>query len=117
VALVEVGIEGVRTWQAHVTFSMARHAAVDLMRVLHADPDPATDRLSDGDLEDVRRQIKSVGLTPARLPEADRQLLDLRRSSDPNISGLTRALMMPTPWWWHRQAARDNWQASRKGVG
>jgi hypothetical protein len=37
-ALVEVGIEGVPTWQAHVTFAMARHAAVDLTQVLHVDP-------------------------------------------------------------------------------
>ena len=48
-ALVEVGLEGVPTWQAHVTFAMARHAAVDLTQVLHADPETAADRLSDGD--------------------------------------------------------------------
>jgi ion channel len=116
-ALVDVGIEGVPTWQAHVTFAMARHAAVDLTQVLHADPDPAADRLSDGDLEELRRQIEGVGLTPARSPEADRRLLDLRRSYEPYVSGLARALMMPTPPWWHRQAARDNWQVSPKGVG
>ena len=95
---------------------MARHAAVDLTQVLHADPDPAADRLSDVDLEELRRQIESVGLTPARSPEADRRLSDLRRSYEPYVNGLARTLMMPTPPWWHRQAVRDNWQVSPKGA-
>jgi hypothetical protein len=116
-ALVEVGIEGVPTWQAHVTFAMARHAAVDLTQVLHVDPETAADRLSDADLEELRRQIESGGLTPARSPEADRRLLNLRRSYEPYVSGLARALMMPTPPWWHRHAVRDNWQVSPRGAG
>ena len=115
-ALVEVGIGGVRSWQAHVTFAMARHAAVDLTQVLHVDPDVAADRLSVGDLEEVRRQIEDVGLAPARSPEADRRLSDLRRSYEPYINGLASALMMPAPPWWHRHAVRDNWQVSPKGV-
>jgi ion channel len=116
-ALVEVGLEGVPTWQAHVTFAMARHAAVDLTQVLHAVPEPATERLPDGDLEELRRQIESVGLTPARSTEADRQLLKLRRSYEPYVNGLARALMMPTPPWWHRHTVKDNWQSSPRGVG
>src|SRR5579864_1993143 len=68
-ALVEVGLEGVPTWQAHVTFAMARHAAVDLTQVLHAVPDSAVDRLSVSDLESLRRQIESVGLKPERSRE------------------------------------------------
>ena len=62
-ALVEVGIEGVPTWQAHVTFAMARHAAVDLTQVLRAVPDTGADRLSDGELEEVRRQLERVGFS------------------------------------------------------
>jgi hypothetical protein len=116
-ALVEVGIAGVPTWQAHVTFAMARHTAVDLTQVLHADPDLSADRLSDSDLEELRRQIESVGLRPARSPEADRRLSDLRRSYEPYVSGLARALMMPAPPWWHGHTLRDNWQVSPKGVG
>jgi hypothetical protein len=115
-ALVEVGLERVPTWQAHVTFAMARHAAVDLAQVLHADPDTSADRLTDGDLEELRRQIESVGLTLSRSPEADRRLSDLRRSYEPYVNGLARTLMMPTPPWWHRQAVRDNWQVSPKGA-
>jgi len=115
-ALVEVGIEGVPGWQAHVTFAMARHAAVDLTQVLHAVPDPAADRLPDGDLEELRRQIELVGLRLERSPEADRRLRDLRRSYEPFVNGLARTLLMPTPPWWHRAPVRDNWQVSPKGI-
>ena len=115
-ALVEVGIDGVPTWQAHVAFAMARHAAVDLTQVLHAVPDFAADRLSDGELEEVRRQLERAGLRPVRSPEADRRLLELRRSYDPFISGLARTLMMPAPSWRHSPGVKDNWQSSPKSA-
>jgi len=115
-ALVEVGIEGVPTWQAHVTFAIARHAAVDLTQVLRAVPDATADRLTDQELEEVRRQIESAGLKPARSTEADRRLVELRRSYDPYISGLARSLMMPAPSWSRGPHARDNWQSSPKGA-
>jgi hypothetical protein len=51
-----------------------------------------------------------------RSSEADRRLLELRRSYEPYISGLARTLMMPTPSWWH-QHVRDNWQVGPKGGG
>jgi len=116
-ALVEAGIEGVPTWQAHVTFAIARHAAVDLAQVLRAEPDTGADQLSDAELEDVRAQLESAGLMPARSIEADRHLLRLRRSYEPYICALARSLMMPVPSWSHRQGLKDNWQTSPKGVG
>jgi hypothetical protein len=116
-ALVEVGIEGVPTWQAHVTFAMARHAVVDLTQVLHVDPDPVADRLSDSELEQVRRDLERAGLKPDRSLEADRRLRELRRSYDPYISGLARWLMMPAPSWRHPEGVKDNWQSSPKGAG
>ncbi|HEV3062024.1 MAG TPA: potassium channel family protein [Vicinamibacterales bacterium] len=115
-ALVEVGLEGVPTWQAHVTFAIARHAAVDLSQVLHAEPDLTADRLPIGELEELRHQIENAGLTPVRSAEADRRLSELRRSYEPYVNGLAHALMMPAPPWWHRQPVRDNWQVSPKGV-
>jgi hypothetical protein len=115
-ALVEVGIEGVPTWQAHVTFAMARHTAVDLSQVLHAAPERGANRLSGQELEELRHHLESAGLTCARSPEADRQLQNLRRSYEPYIQGLSRALLMPLPPWWNRHEVRDNWQVSPKGM-
>src|SRR4051812_8730421 len=115
-ALVEVGIDGVPTWQAHVTFAIARHAAVDLAQVLRAEPETAADRLSDGELEELRGQLESAGLRPARSIEADRHLLEMRRTYEPFISALARSLMMPAPSWSHRQGLKDNWQTSPRGA-
>jgi hypothetical protein len=115
-ALVEVGIEGIPSWQAHVTFAIARHAAVDLAQVLRAEPDTAADQLSDGELEELRTQLESAGLRPARSSEADSHLLKLRRSYEPYISALARRLMMPAPSWTHRQGQKDNWQTSPRGA-
>lgn len=116
-ALVVVGIEGLPTWQAHVTFAIARHAAVDLTQVLHARSDAAADRLSQEDLEHVRRRLEDVGLRPNRSPEADARLAELRRSYEPFVVGLGRSLMMPVPSWWRPNPGRDNWQTSPKRDG
>src|SRR3984893_14433863 len=78
-ALVEVGIEGVPTWQARVTFAMARHAAVDLTQVLRAVPDAVADRLSNGELEQLRRQCEGVGLQPARTSGRHKRFVEVRR--------------------------------------
>ena len=37
-ALIEVGIDGIPSWQAHVTFAIARHTAVDLAQVFRGEP-------------------------------------------------------------------------------
>jgi hypothetical protein len=116
-ALVGVGIEGVPTWQAHVTFAIARHAAVDLTQVLHAPPYGAADRLPPEDLEQLRRQLEEVGLQPSRSTDVDARLAELRRSYEPYIVGLGRFLMMPVPPWWRRNSAKDNWQTSPRRDG
>ncbi len=111
-ALVAVGIDGVPTWQARLTFAMARHAAVDLLQVLHATSDSSADRLPPDDLEQLRRQLENAGLRPARSPEADARLLAMRRSYEPFVVGLGNFLMMPAPAWWRHGAVKDNWQTS-----
>ena len=80
-ALITVGLEQVPTWQARVTFAIARHAAVDLSQVLYANPDASEDRLPAEELEQLRRQLEEVGLRPVRSPDADRRLLRLDRRS------------------------------------
>jgi len=113
-ALVIVGIDGLATWQAHLTFAMARHAAVDLSQVFRASPEVNIDRLPPEQLEQLRRQLEEVGLRPARSAEADVRLGELRRSYEPFVVGLGRWLMMPLPSWQHHRGVRDNWQTSPK---
>jgi len=116
-ALVVVGIEGVPAWQAHVTFAIARHAAVDLSQVLRADPDRTLSRLSADDLEQLRRQLEAAGLRPNRAPDADRRLMELRQSYEPFVGGLGRSLLMPVPTWWRSEPTKDNWQTSPRRDG
>jgi hypothetical protein len=116
-ALILVGIDDVPTWQAHVTFAIARHAAVDLTQVFRAAPRDEDVRLPADDLEQLRRQLEGAGLRPRRSPEADARLTELRRSYEPFVIGLGHALMMPIPAWWHPHPLRDNWQTSPKRDG
>jgi hypothetical protein len=116
-ALVAVGLEGVPQWQARLTFAIARHTTVDLSQVLRSDTDPTVDRLPAEDLEQLRRQLEAAGLRPDRSADADRRLLELRRSYEPYLVGLARSLMMPVSSWWRQNPAKDNWQTSPKREG
>jgi hypothetical protein len=113
-ALIMAGIEGLPTWQARVTFAIARHTAVDLTQVLVAEVTPAADRLLPNELDEVRRRLEQAGLRPARSPEADAELQRLRQSYEPYVVGLSRRLMMPLPPWFRERATKDNWQTSPK---
>ena len=116
-ALLAVGIDGLSKWQAHVTFAIARHTAVDLAHVLHASPDAAADRLSVGDLDHMRELLDEAGVRLRRSSDADAELVKLRRSYEPYVAGLGRMLMMPLPAWWRQGVVRDNWQTSPKRDG
>ena len=116
-ALTLAGVDGVPRWQAHVTFAIARHAAVDLTQVLRVRPDFAIDRLPPDDLEALRRQLESVGVKPQRSVEADAKLAELRRSYEPYVAALGAWLIMPLPGWRRDQPTRDNWQTSPKRDG
>jgi hypothetical protein len=116
-ALVLAGIDGIPTWQAQLTFAIARHAAVDLSQVLRASIDWSVDRLSPDDLDRLRRLLETAGLRPARSAAADARLVELRRSYEPFIAGLGRSVMMSIPAWWREGVAKDNWQSSPKRPG
>lgn len=116
-ALVKTGLDGVPTWQAHLTFAIARHAAVDLTCVLDVSPDPSGDRLPPGELEGLRRALEEAGLTPNRSAAADRELAELRRSYEPYVIALSKRLMMPLPPWHHVTPAGDNWRTDPRRDG
>src|SRR5262245_40362621 len=115
-ALISVAIDGLPTWQAHATFAIARHTAVDLAQVPHARPDPTPDRLLPSELELLRRQLESVGLKLERSAAADRQLSEMRRSYEPYILGLAETLLMSAAHWWRPVPRKDNWQTSPKSA-
>lgn len=116
-ALVVVGVEGAPAWQAQITFAIARHAAVDLSQVLGATPDFARDRLPPADLQRLRRQLEDVGLRAVRGADDEARLIELRRSYEPFVCGLSRLLIAPLPSWWRERPMPDNWQTSPRRGG
>lgn len=113
-ALIAVGVEGAPKWQAHVTFAIARHTAVDLSQVLGAAPDLKRDRLPPDALQRMRQQLEAAGLRVVGDAQAEARLLDLRRSYEPFVCGLGRLLRAPLPPWWREAASLDNWETSPK---
>lgn len=61
-ALIQVGLEGIPTYPAELTFNMAQHAASELCRVLGVQPHPPErNRLPDDALADLLRQLAGHG--------------------------------------------------------
>jgi len=116
-ALVEDGIDGIPTWQAHATFAIARHAAVDLAQVLRTSPSAATTRPVGSNYNELLQELSQIGLKLTRSSNAEQHLLTLRRSYEPYVSALAGALLVDRPRWWHAQPVRDNWQVGPRGAG
>jgi hypothetical protein len=115
-ALIQTGIDGVPSWQAHVTFAIARHTAVDLAQVFRVPIVPEEDRLSDAEYEGMRDQLAAVGVHLTDTPASRERLRALRRSYEPYVLGLSRVLLMPLPAWWNERPPKDNWQSSPRGL-
>ena len=115
-ALIEAGIEGIPTWQAHVTFAIARHTVVDLSQVFGASIALDGERLSDVEFERMRDHLAIVGVRLVDTSDSRQRLRAMRRSYEPYLFGLSQALMMPLPAWWHERAPKDNWQSSPRGL-
>jgi len=115
-ALIEVGIDGIPSWQAHVTFAIARHTVVDLAQVFRVPIVAGEDRLRDAEFDRMRDQLVVVGVRLVDTPESRDRLRVLRRSYEPYLFGLSRMLLMPLPPWWNERPPKDNWQASPRGL-
>jgi Ion channel len=114
-ALIEVGIDSIPSWQAHVTFAIARHAAVDLAQVFRVPVAAGEDRLRDAEFDRMRGQLAVVGVRLVDTPVSRERLRALRRSYEPYLFGLSRLLMMPLPPWSNELPLKDNWQTSPRG--
>ena len=112
--LVKVGIAGVPSWRAHLTFAAARHAAVDLAHVLGAPPRQLSDRLPPHALTLVRSELERAGLRPDRSRAADEELTKLRASYEPYVAALASRLVMPLPSWHAVSRDRDNWKTNHQ---
>jgi hypothetical protein len=117
-ALVLVGVEGAPTWQAKLTFAMARHAVVDLAQVFQTAPSaPAAciTRLYPGDLERIRAILEKNSAHLHDGADAEKKLAELRLMYEPYVSSLSELLLMPLPPWILGEEAIDNWKTSAWG--
>jgi hypothetical protein len=111
-ALILVGIEGIHTEQATLTFAMARHAMVDLAQVVNAKYDPkADDRLPASELLRLRKILSEADLKLQDHAEAERKLAQLRSLYEPYALAIGRRLFITLPPWVHPEKKKDNWQA------
>src|SRR5438874_7386526 len=117
-ALVLVGVDGAPTWQAKLTFAMARHAVVDLAQIFRtapSGPQACITRLYPGDLERIREILERNSAHLEGGEEAEKKLAELRLMYEPYVSALSELLLMPLPPWILGEDAIDNWKTSAWG--
>jgi len=111
-SLIIAGIEGVASDQAKLTFAMARHAVVDLAKVVNAHFDPhAPDRLPEPQLARLRQSLVERGLEPRSGDDTTSRLQSMRAMYEPYAQALAHHLLITLPPWIHPEKKRDNWQA------
>jgi hypothetical protein len=112
-SLILVGVDGMPTAQARLTFAVARHATVDLCQVLGVTPIvPEQDRLPPEDLEVVRTVLAKAGIPLIERPGLVEDLTGLRALYEPFVSGLSDRLLFTLPDFLPQSDARDNWESS-----
>jgi hypothetical protein len=112
-ALVIVGVDGIASEQAKMTFAMARHAVVDLSQVVRADYDPRSpDRLPTAELARLRKALADKNLMVREGIEAEEKLAALRAMYEPYVNALARSLLIALPPWLHAERKLDNWQVA-----
>jgi hypothetical protein len=111
--LILVGIDGAPTRAAHLTFAMARHAAVDLSQIFGTPPHmPAIDRLPSSDLARRRAVLAAAGMQLQEGPEADQHLAAIRAKYEPYVHALADYLFVALPPWMGPSDSADDWQTS-----
>ena len=112
-ALVMVGVDNAPTWQAQLTFAMARHTVVDLSQIFNSSPHEWKDaRLPPEEIARLRRSLAADNVPLREGADADEHLTRLRQMYEPYVTSLAEHLAMPLPPWIHERDAVDNWQTS-----
>jgi hypothetical protein len=101
------------TYQAQLTFAMARHTLVDLSLVFGRPPlTPEPDRLPPERLLRLRELLRQHGVELREGPAADAKLVELRGAYEPFANGLAQFLLFTLPDVVPEKTVVDNWQTS-----
>lgn len=112
-ALLIASADAADSYQARLTFAMARHAAVDLVLVSGAAPLSAgPDRLAEGGLGRLREWLLGAGFAISDEPAQARALTELRGLYEPFVNALATDLLFALPPFIPDKEPVDNWQTS-----
>ncbi len=117
-AIVMVGLKGVPSFQAKMTFSMARLAMVEMCRVFHQAPlSNPPDRVASRGFASLDEELKFAGLAWANAETAEQVLREFMATYDPFAATLAQFLLvdLPTLTAEEEGAGLDNWQRSARG--
>ena len=116
------GTTGRSRWQAQLTFTMSRHALVDIVQVFDAASefkrlrehgDAIKDRLPASALDALQRTLEAGSIPVERTASSEHHLAELRASYEPFAVALADYLLMPLPVWNPDTKHSDNWQTSK----
>ncbi len=112
-AILMVGARGCNTYQAQLTFAMARHAVVDLALVFQRPPvAPTPDRLPPADLAKLRALLHAAGLSLEEGTDTAERLAELRAMYEPFVNALAIHFLFAVPPILPVKPPVDNWQTS-----
>jgi hypothetical protein len=101
------------SYQARLTFAMARHTLVDLCMVYSTPPvPPEPDRLLPERLTRLRELLAEAGLKLNPSEAAEARLVELRAMYEPFANALARFFLLPLPPVLSDKPPIDNWQTS-----
>jgi hypothetical protein len=111
-ALILAGIPDLNARVARLTFATARHAAVDLCRVLGQEAlAPKANRLPPEALAELRNMLTGAGLVIHEDPRVLKKLSHLRSMYEPYVNAMSVYLLMPLPPWNANDATREYWKS------
>jgi hypothetical protein len=120
-ALLIAGVRDGITYQAQLTFAVARHAAVDLAMIFQTRPvAPTADRFSEERRCKLWAALREAGLEVSDGPAVGGKLAELRAMYEPFVQALATYFLFPLPPLLRDQQDVDNWQTSawmRRTVG
>ncbi len=109
-ALLIAGVRGHGARQAQLTFTMARHAIIDLSQILSLTPKtPAPDRLPVERYDALYKLLCGSGVSVCRDAESYERLKNLRAMYEGYAEALSEFLRMPLPPWIAERHRPDNW--------
>ena len=112
-ALVMVGPESLCQRQAGLTFSMARHAIVDLCVIFRTAPCQSEyDRLPPEKQAQLRTVLATAGIKLDDGEATNLRLRDLRQTYEPYLHALATYFQISIPPWVDAQRRPDNWQGN-----